>query len=268
MTDIYGDLTPQEVPPELASEIEQLIAGEGPFADIRETEFTRSEDINTDSDDDPQAEDDMEMDSALLAGRVAALEYALSLSTPIPEEPKVMPDQNVEFGKTIAGFTIGATITLDPCDIDGNDTGEDNVTVYLKSDKASIQTVIADETVLMWERFDVKSSADVNGILIGAGTSSGDGDTVNDIDNVRGDGCVVGSKDPGEAKWISVEDDGAFRRVRHCKPGECVYSVGVSGCLNARLVYAEQDAVGHVIKIGGFTDDTCAGSYCETGAGV
>jgi len=43
----------------------------------------------------------------------------------------------VLFGRPTSAFSSGATITLDPCDIHGTDSGEANRTVYVKPDQSS-----------------------------------------------------------------------------------------------------------------------------------
>ncbi len=52
-------------------------------------------------------------------------------------KPILLPDDVVLFGKPTAAFSSGTTITLDPCDVSGTDTGEDNVTVYTQADQSS-----------------------------------------------------------------------------------------------------------------------------------
>ena len=43
----------------------------------------------------------------------------------------------IRFGKPVSAFSSGATLTLDPCDAHGTDTGEENVTVYVQADRSS-----------------------------------------------------------------------------------------------------------------------------------
>jgi hypothetical protein len=43
----------------------------------------------------------------------------------------------VFFGRPTSAFSSGATITLDPCDIHGTDSGQANRTVYVKADQSS-----------------------------------------------------------------------------------------------------------------------------------
>ena len=54
------------------------------------------------------------------------------------DEPMLLPDENpIRFGKPTGAFSTGATMTFDPCDAHGTDTGEDNVTVYVQADQSS-----------------------------------------------------------------------------------------------------------------------------------
>ena len=58
----------------------------------------------------------------------------------------------IRFGKPTGAFSSGATLTLDPCDVAGADSGEANETVYVQSSKASYSmhnsTTLATGTVV------------------------------------------------------------------------------------------------------------------------
>jgi len=43
-------------------------------------------------------------------------------------KPVLLPGDQILFGKPTTAYTSGATITLDPCDVHGTDSGEANVT--------------------------------------------------------------------------------------------------------------------------------------------
>ncbi len=186
------DLIPEElVPEELKGEIEKLVKGDGPFEDIEEARFIESEEP-----DEPQ-EDDRGDEIAELGARLSALEQAILNVSGVPE-PILLPDQNVELGKTTAAFSSGATISVTPCIDDKTVTGEDAVTVFLRTDENIATVVIANDTVLKWERFDTRTPADVAGVLVGG---FGGGTFMARIDNEDSGGG--GEYD----QWAEVEVD-------------------------------------------------------------
>ncbi len=162
------------VPESVASDIELLVQGRGPFTDAEELSLKREEDISIPDPGDPQIEDDANAVQASVQARLAVLEQALLVSQAI-SSPILLPDQNVEFGLATGGFTSGTTITIDPCDVDGNDTSEPNLVVYLRADRTSATETIANGAVLTWNRFDVRETGGVAGVLVGGLGSSTNG---------------------------------------------------------------------------------------------
>ncbi len=177
------------VPDEVAGDLESLVEGRGPFMEAEEAGLKREEDINRPDESDPQLQDDIDARQATVESRLAALEQSLAVGLPSVEVPVLFPDQNVEFGKTTAAFTSGATITLDPCDVDGNDTGEANVSVYVQADRTSAVVDIANAAIMQWERFDTRETGGVAGTLV----ASHGGLSQAWIDNGRGPMAKVSS---------------------------------------------------------------------------
>jgi len=72
--------------------------------------------------------------------------------------PSQAQSPNILFGKPTNAYTSGATITLDPCDIHGTDTGENNKTVYVNADQSSYamtnSTSIGTGTILPFYKGD------------------------------------------------------------------------------------------------------------------
>ena len=79
-------------PDEVSSEIERLVQGEGPFADARENELTRVEDISIPSAGDESLEDDASAATAQLNDRLSALEALVASPPPVYREPEILPD--------------------------------------------------------------------------------------------------------------------------------------------------------------------------------
>jgi len=73
----------------------------------------------------------------------------------------------VEFGKPTSAFSNGATITLDPCDVDGTDNGAANVVVHTAFDEGSIKRPLATTDVVRFVRYDEPDASDVEGVMIG-----------------------------------------------------------------------------------------------------
>lgn len=85
----------------------------------------------------------------------------------------------LEHGKPTAAFKTGTTITLDPCDVDGEDNERDNVIVWLAADRATVETPYATSDILAFVRLpeafdedDDPDTANVEGILVGFQTGS------------------------------------------------------------------------------------------------
>lgn len=57
----------------------------------------------------------------------------LHIRRSLPIEPETI----IYYGKPTGSWTLGTTITLDPCDRKGIDNGNSNISVYLKTDKSS-----------------------------------------------------------------------------------------------------------------------------------
>jgi len=90
----------------------------------------------------------------------------------IPQElPQPMPvtsqGGNVEFGVPTAAFSSGDTITLDPCDENGNDNGEANVSVHLAADGSSVTHDFTTNDMLSFVRYDQADANGEDGVLIG-----------------------------------------------------------------------------------------------------
>jgi len=72
----------------------------------------------------------------------------------------------VEFGKPTAAFAGGATITLDPCDEDGDDNGQANVTLDCTVDRSYVSATFATSDVLAFVRYPALHGS-VCGVLLG-----------------------------------------------------------------------------------------------------
>ena len=148
-----------KVPEDVQGELEKLVLGEGPFEDAEVLELLETES--------PEAEPEAPSREMEVEARLSALEQGL-LDVPGIPGPILLPDQNIEFGLADA-FSSGATVTITPCDMDGNVTGEDDVTVYVKADRQSATVTIDDQAVVTWMRFDERTTTGtVAGVLVGS----------------------------------------------------------------------------------------------------
>lgn len=82
----------------------------------------------------------------------------------------------VEFGMlTATQQGAFATVTLDPCDADGADNGEDNVVCFLKADRSNWHGVLDTSMILPFVRFaaetDASTYSPVNGQVLGSDQS-------------------------------------------------------------------------------------------------
>ena len=240
------DTSENQVPEELKSELEALVDGEGPFSDADESQLKRQEDIQLPSLDDPQAEGDADLSLSLLESRMAALEQALTDDLVSIDQPALLPDQNVEFGKTTSPFASGTTITITPCDQDKVVTGEDAVTVFTKADRTSITAAVASDALLSWERFDTRTDAGVAGVIVGGlggGGASTDLLVAVEAGQAAGYlGAVLKIQAPGSVEDLSLTVDGADYTLNHTTAGApciCCSSVGT----------ITWDANGHITSV-------------------
>tara|TARA_Y100000310_G_scaffold343562_1_gene451813 strand:+ start:1670 stop:2434 length:765 start_codon:yes stop_codon:yes gene_type:complete len=217
------------VPEDVAGEIELLVQGRGQFVDAEEAGLRREEDVEEADFDDPQAEDDADAVQASVLSRLAEIEQALIAGLPSVDRPEALPDQNVEFGDTVGVFSSGTTITLDPKDVDGTDTGEDNLTVYLQADRSSVTAAIADGTLVSWERFETREAGGVAGVLVGGVVSADDTDQLvaSQSGQTAGFLSAVLIIDPAQADNLTLTLNGATYELNHDIPNnECFCMVG------------------------------------------
>lgn len=154
------------VPEDVTSQIERLAQGRGPFTDAEEAELRREEDVATPSLDDPQIRDDADAVRASILSRLEALEQSRMTPLAVPE-PVLLPNQVIEHAKVVGAFTSGTTLTIDPVDVDGNDTGEANLSIYVKADRTSAIVAMADGAEVTWVRFNTAEDDGTVGVLVG-----------------------------------------------------------------------------------------------------
>lgn len=209
------------VPPGVAGELEALVQGRGPFADAEELSLKREEDISIPDPSDPQIEDDADAVQADILSRLEALEQSLVVNLPPINMPILLPDQNVEFGLATGNFSSNSTIALTPCDVDGTVTGEANVTVYTRADRATATEAIADDTVVSWQRFDTIASGGQAGVLAGGFEALGLIPTRGDVVIANstpvwaklsiGTATYVLTSDGTDVAWAAVPETGQVR---------------------------------------------------------
>ncbi len=164
------------VPEDVTGELEALAQGDGPFTGpLEDAEQKRLERLETSlaEEIDPTEADRLDRERLQILERLDALERVLPPRQLVVDDSELLPDQNVELGKTTGAFTSGATISITPCDQSKVVTGEDAVTVFLRADRRSATAVIANDALLTWERFDTRTDADVAGVLVGGAGTDG-----------------------------------------------------------------------------------------------
>ena len=230
------------IPEDVAGALEALVAGEGPFEDA---DLARLKDIEV-ANAFPVAADSPDSD---LEARIEALEQRTAPR--VERGPILLPDQNIEHGKVVGAFTSGTTLTVDPVDVNGNDTGEADLVIYVQADRTSATVSIADGAEVTWERFDTIEDDGTAGVLVG--TLIGDG----------GD-KLVAHKAGQTANYLATvlqitptnnllyTDGGATYNLSHDIPWCCAY------CLPF-LDNIEIDSNGHVGRI------WCGGVCCGPG---
>ena len=162
------------VPEDVLGGLEALALGLGPFEDAEFERLKENEEAVIED-----TEEDRESELVEMQARIAALEQALIEGLPSVDEPKLLPDQNIEHGKVVDAFSSGTTMTIDPVDVNGNDTGEDNLVVYVRADRSNSTVPIADNAEVTWARFDTREDDGTAGVLVG-GTGSTAEDTNTD----------------------------------------------------------------------------------------
>ena len=78
----------------------------------------------------------------------------------------------IEFGKPLATFKAGDTITLDLCDADGTDNAAGNATVFMAFNRGSIELPLTTSAIISFVRFSPTyspggSDPDVDGVVVG-----------------------------------------------------------------------------------------------------
>lgn len=141
------------------------------------------------------------------------------------------------WGKAIAAWTSGNTITLDPCDEDGNDSGASNVDVYVEAPTAAtpVNVQVAASDVLP---YFIRADGDGQALKFHRPHRTATGDSVNTLD------WTQATADTDTYTWGSASGGVGFRFVTDIQYSSATH------VLAFRTRSGTTDKYGHVVTIG------------------